>query len=569
MKYLKVIDDRLQSTESTVNIVKGGTVTYKSYNPSGLVNNTSCQFTLDTTDSYTGRMQRILVNMKGEITITGTGLDADNGPKAGFIGFKPFPCNRVCSSVSHKIGNAIVTSQNSLLMDFLANTDFMASQYLDNPNFIPDEFASYNSVATLPCSPFANYSQSLGNAYKPRNVGLTLKDSSATSAVYSYDIYEPLLTGLSNLKDIDAPAIYNIPSESIRLDFANNLLDMIGIAPGCLPTDATITNVSNKLSGCDLYCSYINSNIPSDETASYFFPAYEISNTSGGTIAPGGTTTKNKVNQQLTSVPQRLFLFERQDPSARSVAAFASPTVASTPADRFCAIANASVSFGTYPPMLNAASPKQLYDISVKNGYTGTYECWAQLKLADLGSSDVISSNIFGAGSVLVLDPATDLGINAFGLTNNSACNANLTATVNVYNYQTLGTGTQTAPTFADSQLTMVCELVYELIRANGDYVARPLVLPVDETRKITDDNSTEHDMLLSDANPARKGGKMLGGSFWGDFANGFKKPFEWAWKHKNEIADGAKLAAKVVGLGMKENKQAKPNKSDKLRFYN
>ena len=58
-----------------------------------------------------------------------------------------------------------------------------------------------------------------------------------------------------------------------------------------------------------------------------------------------------------------------------------------------------SVKLNNLPSALNGASKRQIFDVSKRNGYAGSFEHFAGLPL------DYGDYNLIGAGSCLILDP--------------------------------------------------------------------------------------------------------------------------------------------------------------------
>ena len=109
---------------------------------------------------------------------------------------------------------------------------------------------------------------------------------------------------------------------------------------------------------------------------------------------------------RFQSMPSLIYIFMRPAISSRT-----SAIGTGSQADAFFALGNqlvttaggqiqpnVSISCGNRTGLLTSASAKTLYRMSVRNGYKGTYADWQ-----------------YGSGSLLILDPVQDLGINLQG----------------------------------------------------------------------------------------------------------------------------------------------------------
>ena len=203
--------------------------------------------------------------------------------------------------------------------------------------------------------------------------------------------------------------------------------------------------------------------------------------------------------------------------------------------DRYCRIDNANITFDNGQPQLSAATTNQLYDISVRNGLSMPRDCFTQQNLQPLSSTPV-----FGCGSVLIVDPALDLGIRE-GISDNSpgryVFQVNLTVSNN------------TTDNFNSPSLVVIALNDAILERNGAEYRNYLLSLPYDafqKTRDITPISSEELEQI-KEANMF-----LSGGSLWSWLKNAGK----WIWHHKGDIVKVAKAAAPLVGLGMHEREE-------------
>ena len=117
-----------------------------------------------------------------------------------------------------------------------------------------------------------------------------------------------------------------------------------------------------------------------------FYPLHRVNSIPLALPASIADAAESTVSNSLriSSVPSRVFVYMMKDPSLSDI----------TEADVFLRIKSVSIQYGNTSGLLSQATPQQLYEISVKNGYKGTWNDWYTY-----------------SGSVLILDPAQDLGL--------------------------------------------------------------------------------------------------------------------------------------------------------------
>lgn len=101
-------------------------------------------------------------------------------------------------------------------------------------------------------------------------------------------------------------------------------------------------------------------------------------------LAPGAATTIAAAGVTTTQIPHRIVLWASQSTN------LSGPTFT----DSFAHIESASIQLSGYQTALTSATPEDLYQISVKNGVDLSWPQWKQY-----------------TGSVLMIDPSTDLGL--------------------------------------------------------------------------------------------------------------------------------------------------------------
>jgi hypothetical protein len=221
-----------------------------------------------------------------------------------------------------------------------------------------------------------------------------------------------------------------------------------------------------------------------------------------------------QVNAQ--TVPSKVVVFIRAPEAQRN----------GTTPDCYASINSVVVQLDNGNTVLNAASPRKLYDISRQNGLaTDTFPMWSQYNLAG-----VTGGSYYGSGSVLVLDPAKDLSISNQMLTNSSAGKYTMNFTINYSNVQNIAQATCFVFTINDSLL----------MRTGRAYETKLLSYSQEEVANAKRDANF---IELSEYEEAKMNNLFLSG---GSFKSVFKK----LWDNREKIKEGIHHAKKAYEVG-------------------
>jgi hypothetical protein len=228
--------------------------------------------------------------------------------------------------------------------------------------------------------------------------------------VWTFEISEPIMVSPLTLHDKET-FLALINTLSLQLNFSS-LTDAV-VASGLVSAasyDQSLLNVQITGVTPQLQLTYIQVDpeivkIPTSVDYSYEQVVY-YPKTAAYTMA---LTTDAQAPIQMVSdtlrfqtMPKLIAVFARQAMSSRLAPAAAQLNCRGRVSDCYLPIGdslsgngNVSIQIGTRTGLLASASRKQLYRMSVENGYTGSWEDFS-----------------FGSGSILFIDPVKDLGIN-------------------------------------------------------------------------------------------------------------------------------------------------------------
>lgn len=544
MSFVCVEDARLNTedlTKSKYVVVDGPRTSYTQIPPSSLSTGTIV-YQLNSIGPNVGRNRLLWVNLVGTYVINGTNLI---DPAPGVIGFKTAPMNRCIQSVQHTINSCTETYNLNQIIDFITRikADPTKLNFLDN--FTSDISVDYASVQNTNMSPIAPFtSVANGDTVKPRNSGITniVVSNGGTVLTISFNIWEPLITPFSAVSERNLPCLWGIDGETIQVQWANNLTDLICYSEaGLYNSGGSVSSYAlSSLTAATMHIEYVtrpNMMLPNESI--YQFPKYQVFQNPALTATAGQTQTVTvQVNSQ--TIPSKLYVFVRPTETQRL------PNLA----DFYLTISAIQVQLDNGTTLLNGACQRRLFDISRHNGLKNTnYQMFSS---GPLNGSTPGLSQAYGYGSLLCLDPARDLSIGAEeGLTNCSS---------GKYTMQLIITFTNNTPyDFVPGQpVSSVSAFVYtqndaELIRSGRTYVSQLLAY-------------TQEDVKMAKANPAnyidqeeyenaRAENLFLSG---GSFKSFFKKVFNVAKKGANFIKDHKDEIQKVAKLGQSAYKAYK-----------
>jgi hypothetical protein len=199
----------------------------------------------------------------------------------------------------------------------------------------------------------------------------------------------------------------------------------------------------------------------------------------------------------------------------------------STP-DKYLTIFSASASFDNGLPQLNNATTRQLYDISKRNGLCMPPSAFQQLQLnTGITSGSGLVSPLYGCGSVLVLDPALDLGIRP----------GSSTSSKGRYIFQIQGImANNTATDFPACTLYVIGVNAAVLERIGSEYRNYLLTLPDNVLGQAENLNSIDHQTYID----AKYSNAFLSGGGIGDWmrkiSNFLRHGARWAIKNRKKV---------------------------------
>ena len=364
----------------------------------------------------------------------------------------------------------------------------------------------------------------------------------------------PIFNGLFSLTRETEGCFTNLTtielSRTLNTNLGSRILQYL-IPAGITVASVNVTCVGSPVIYYKLYS--MPSYIPRPITSSYL--AYDYGNLSTtkvtsniGALGSGtDTQTITTSNIMLNSVPRAIYVWVADD--LDSATGYSN---VSCPGTKVVKIN--SIQLGGNLIVQNLVSDVQIYDL-LENGLKKTF----------IETGFVLDNSVAGTvpypmiglhGSILRID-CSQLSLQWDSVCNTVNKSYSLSISLQVQNLSSRACSTAGA---GDRRLNLYVLPVNERILSisNGVAFSQNSFLTEEEVRSLR-----ANSQLVPYKNINMIGGRMLAGSFWDDVWSGMKSvgntvadAGKWAWDHKSDIADAAKYALPLVGLGKKSHKK-------------
>ena len=580
VQVARVIDTRLEalSNNNVCYVVEEG-ASVVNYTPliSSSHSNQNTSFNLNNLAEVTCRDSRLVMGLNVTVTLSCTNTTGSNVNviQADNFGFKQYPLNRIISSIQHQINQASYTLNTNDILDMIARVNLLPENANFYENTMPDFIDSYANAIGSSVTPLASYTSNLfgDGVYKPRTLnytvtGNTVNANSSSNVVINATLYEPLITPFNNISDKNDRGLYGITGELINIqyvvDIFNNMFAFV--APAGITVNSNTVSLGNNSTLFTIYLTPsegLIKEIPKQSV--YHYNDYSIFSNNIGAVNAGQSANGGNVSSQVvsfTNIPQKIIIAARLSNGSRTSA---------TP-DKYLTIQNLTCSFDNGQPQLSNATTRQYYDISKRNGLTMPASCFQQLCLNEAQVANG-QNGIFGCGSVLIVDPALDLGIRA----GDSAGSAGKF----VFQVTNANFKNNTGTNFANCTLYVIGVTNAVLERMGSQYRNYLLSIPPNASENAKQLAPVSHQAYMD----ARHANLFLSGGGIGDWFkkayNKAKQAVQWGIKNKEKLKEayekgkeaydvGQKLlqeSQKVEGQGAYYGREVRPKKRMDLFF--
>jgi hypothetical protein len=312
----------------------------------------------------------------------------------------PFPLHQLVQNMSCQINNTTVsTTTNQILDPILRCMDKkdLARFNSTTPVFL-DNYGTYADIdSTDPSclnSPFSGYEKITDPDYLPRGcTSATISNVAAGTYTVKFIVTEPIFLSpfLYGETEHKSAGIYGI--SNINFNMSMDSAAKRAVRFRTLPANLAVSSIVYGDSYIE--CRFLTPH-PSDllpETN--IVPYQEFTNyiKTGGALASGASTTLSSNNVQLSSIPDKVFIWVRPQQSDLS---YSSP-------DSYGTITGVNVTFNNQTGVLSSASPYTLYNLTQEAGGKQTWLEWSGVANG-LDAAGTAIKNYSTAGGPLVLN---------------------------------------------------------------------------------------------------------------------------------------------------------------------
>ena len=352
--------------------------TIRQYSVSGTVSSNSMRFNIRTPSADTIIYRDVYVQVPLQLRIT---YDAP-------VQVNKFYGDNACALRHMPLQNALfqnvqltINSSQPISREYNRIFDPM-SRYIDTSRrkerfsmspFFPDNVSSYADVNASVSSPLGPYANAMPGCPAPRG-SFQIENAVANANVLTVDVIvrEPLMLmspfdsdaveqhGLFGITDLDVAFTFSSGSELARVIS----VDTANIAG---PAYQSVQVIPQGGAEMTLYTASPLCNQQLPDRMVYPYRHIEHYTTSAGAVLNAGAQTSISTNSQtLSSVPTGFYVFASKAVGDRN----------ETDPDFYCRIQRLNIDLGGRTGLLNNSSERDLFLLSEKNGYKGTFQQW-------------------------------------------------------------------------------------------------------------------------------------------------------------------------------------------------
>jgi len=295
------------------------------------------------------------------------------------------PLSQACSTQRLSLNNYNITqniNQYFRIFQRYHNPIDNQDRYASLSPSMPDQSQAYSDLFGFARTPLKAYGDNVVECPRGGFVGATIVRNDATgiadTAIVNLDVFEPIYLNpaLFGYRE-ESQGFLNLQNLSINLTLQGRSNGVLGgLAASLWSHDAvnnpaTISSTSVSVLSAQAYFNYITPDlvmdIPKEINYQYFEPYYSSVNQVGPVLA-GATQTIQGNTLQLSSVPNRVYLWVAEQDVDFDM----------TKTDTFFQITNVSIAFADRNPLVSTMSPYDLYLAAVRNGCNLSWTQWSK-----------------------------------------------------------------------------------------------------------------------------------------------------------------------------------------------
>jgi hypothetical protein len=404
---VKVEDPIIDGSQRlTFPIVKGGQETTEREFVSSTFSNSSTQFSVPPPNPQTYVSRRIMLKQPVRITLSGDTLNSYNLYQSDYDAFRQMPLHSVIQTLDIVLnGQSTSINMNDVIKPLLLfhnNERDLGEREFSLSPACRDQSQQYEDLIGSVRNPLStivstNPRSQAGRGAFPydsivNNAGLGVQ------AVIEATLCEELMLSPLLFGGVRDEGFIGLQKIEMNITWDNNLAKMWSHSDS---DNVTLNSVSVELLQPSLLFRYVTPPLiwKQPSFSQYCYNEIQRYPTTGQQMLADGRATLTSNNIQLNSIPRFIYLFARRQNSEQSF----------NTTDSYMSINGVRVNWNNQNALLSNASQQQLYDISRKNGFDGSWLDWSAGDVyAEFGSQ---SQRINGIGSVLCLEMGVDIGL--------------------------------------------------------------------------------------------------------------------------------------------------------------
>jgi len=363
-------------------VLRGGQIVQeRSYDTTDF-SNSQMSFTINPNSLNTVIDRNIKVKVPVTIDFVGTTTGGGNLLETGYDAFRANPISSITQNLEVKI-NGTTTSirladTKDILLNYNTGYDVRNRDYSTSPS-MQDQYQRYDAQAGNLRNPLSGYGDSYEIARGAFNY--TSFANTTTTGQIKAVLVEPMFLSPFVFGHQSRAGFYNISQMVFSFNFISDLTRIWSHAVGGGATFSSITVTIEKPS---MLVKQISPRTDQVIPRSLIYPYYEVVShvtRSSNNYAPNDVNTEISQSIQLNSVPRRMYICMRRNKADR----YGSSGYLYT--DSYFAVDQLIVEYGT-KNLLSAAKPQDLYKMSIKNGYSSSWERFSGGLTYDLGATN-------------------------------------------------------------------------------------------------------------------------------------------------------------------------------------
>ena len=467
--------------------------------------------------------------------------------------FRAHPIMSVMTNMEAQINTTSVSIQMAdvihPLSRFGENGRLQGQEYSIFPSML-DQYQIYGQGENSFDNPLGGPGKKIQQYQVPRGafpMKITLLDGTGTQnnteARVRADLFEYLYLSPFSFGKFSEPGMIGVQTLDFTMNFNSSLNRMWSHIPSppppALQKNLVFDNVNSRFDNPTLLFRYITPPIGVPIAPICQIPFFKVQRYKTGqalaNLANGASSSITTNNIQLTEVPRRMYIYVREVADASSF----------LESDVYFNIENLNINYANLTGQLSSAAEVQLYRMTLKNGYNGSWQDYHALDVNNFEGLTPINVKP-GWGSICAVEFGTDLALQP-GLATSVSSNQNLQMNILFRNIQGVAfTGN------VEAVILTISEGIFT-IRNNTAIPQTAVLTPLDVLNSIRSPMKDYNEIRYSYGSSFWDGVKHFFGQVWDTVKGAVKNApafIKAVAPIARVIAEAAPVVAPLIGLG-------------------